>query len=498
MKNNQNNKEIFPIFELKKYNSFIINSFDLDIPLNIINENKFVSCKTSDNIVDLFTHDDDSGNQKWIIGKYTDNNYFIKSQSTNKYLGSNDGNNIILFDDINEKTIWKIIESENNIFNLMLIDNTISDNQILIIGKNIYDSYKTLHPNNNNVILFDDGDENTNWEISKIKNNFFALTNPPIKSVIKPIIKPAIKSVIKPAIKSIIKPAIKSIIKPFIDGYPIFELKKYNTFIIDNFMLDVPLNLKNDNYFLSCTIYNEIVDLYTHDDDSGNQKWIIEKNTDTTYFIRSQSTQKYLGSNDFNNVILFEYKNNKTIWRIVKISDIKFRLMIVKNMTLKNDTLINSPLINTEYNNKIISYDMFDTLIFRYCNQPDKIFDIIQEKVSNPNYKSHRCKSEDFTYKNYDNGNIDVIYDNMKKIYNYDDDTIDYYKKIEIETEIDNIYPNNELFLKLREQDIIVSDMYLKEEHLRLILKKCVEYNRNILHGNNVNDINIDNIKIYV
>jgi hypothetical protein len=172
--------------------------------------------------------------------------------------------------------------------------------------------------------------------------------------------------------------------------------------------------------------------------------------------------------------------------------------MIVKNMTLKNDTLINSPLINIESNNKIISYDMFDTLIFRYCNQPDKIFDIIQEKVSNPNYKSHRCKSEDFTYTNYDNGNIDVIYDNMKKIYNYDDDTIDYYKKIEIETEIDNIYPNNELFLKLREQDIIVSDMYLKEEHLRLILKKCVEYNRNILYGNNVNDINIDNIKIYV
>lgn len=153
-------------------------------------------------------------------------------------------------------------------------------------------------------------------------------------------------------------------------------------------------------------------------------------------------------------------------------------------------------IINT-YTNDIISYDMFDTLIFRYCNVPHLIFNIIQESVGNPDFKLQRCNAESIASKSHKNINIDTIYDTMKILYNYDDNTINYYKNTEIETEINNIYPNNELFLKLKENDIIVSDMYLSEQHLRTILKKCVKHNRD-MYDNTLKHVNIDKVKIYV
>ena len=60
-----------PIFELKKNNNFIIDDFNLDIPLNLITKKLFLSCKNSENNTYLYKAVDDSVNQKWIIGKNT-------------------------------------------------------------------------------------------------------------------------------------------------------------------------------------------------------------------------------------------------------------------------------------------------------------------------------------------------------------------------------------------------------------------------------------------
>jgi hypothetical protein len=129
----------------------------------------------------------------------------------------------------------------------------------------------------------------------------------------------------------------RNIIKNTVINYPIFELKKHNNIIIDNFILDTPLNLKHRNNFLSYDPSNNIINLYTHDDDSSNQKWIIEKTTEDIYFIKSQSTNKYLGSADKNIVTLFDEMNENTVWRLLKIKDTIYKLM-----------LINSPKINTD------------------------------------------------------------------------------------------------------------------------------------------------------
>jgi hypothetical protein len=141
-------------------------------------------------------------------------------------------------------------------------------------------------------------------------------------------------------------------------------------------------------------------------------------------------------------------------------------------------------------NSGIISYDLFDTLIFRYCKDPPLIFDMIQEKVGDTEYKQRRQHAESIAYSSF-NKNIDDIYRIMQDEYHYSDETIAEYKHAEIETEIANIFPNNELFLKIKENDIIVSDMYLREEHLRRIIKKCVEFNKKPA-------FNPDTIKIYV
>lgn len=143
-----------------------------------------------------------------------------------------------------------------------------------------------------------------------------------------------------------------------------------------------------------------------------------------------------------------------------------------------------------------ISYDMFDTLVFRYCNSPSIIFDMIQTNVNNSNFKQHRMNAEQVAYSTIQNANINDIYETMRKLYNYDYLTLDHYKTVEFDTELSNIYPNNDLFLKLKQNDIIVSDMYLSENQLRQILLNCCNENKKTFNIDN-KDI-IQNIKIYV
>lgn len=280
----------------------------------------------------------------------------------------------------------------------------------------------------------------------------------------------------------------------------IFNINDYTKLEMNKFVLNKKTSIRYKNYYLSCYRKKNIIDFNykNKDKDIDLQQWIIEQDNadNNVYYIKTAfvrvDNKKYLGYLDKDGFVeLFENKDEYTKWNFkTKKNSAYFKL--VKNC-LNDNLFIN----NIDVDNNIISYDMFDTLIFRYCNEPHLIFNIIQEKVENPNYKEHRCNAEHVTYTTCNNGNIDAIYDTMKRLYNYDDATIDYYKKTEIETEIENIYPNNELFLKLKENDIIVSDMYLKEEHLRSILKKCVEHNKNI-YGNEVYHVNIKNVKIYV
>ena len=166
-----------------------------------------------------------------------------------------------------------------------------------------------------------------------------------------------------------------------------------------------------------------------------------------------------------------------------------------KPQTLKLNTMNSNLQIPTEMSSPI-SYDMFDTLVFRYCNEPHLIFDMIQTSVNDPNFKQHRMHSEQVAYSTIQNTTIHQIYEIMGKIYKYDEMTLEMYKNVEFNTEMCNIYPNNDLFLKLKKNDIIVSDMYLSENQLRQILINCCNHNKNTFNIDN--EEIIKNIKIYV
>lgn len=196
----------------------------------------------------------------------------------------------------------------------------------------------------------------------------------------------------------------------------------------------------------------------------------------------------------------YKYTNSKEgiskLIQIIMKSD-EYKKNIINNT--QNIPLYLFPDGNTPVNignrNSVISYDLFDTLVFRYCKEPEHIFDIIEKKLGEPFFKKRRMHAEHIAYQTIHNSTIDDIYKTMKELYEYNESTIEYYKKIEIETEIENIYPNNELFLQLKETDIIISDMYLKKEHLIKILHKCIQHNK---ENHNIYHIDINKIKIYV
>ncbi len=103
----------------------------------------------------------------------------------------------------------------------------------------------------------------------------------------------------------------------------------YFIFKINDFQLNKPLNLiTTKNEYLSCQDINNIVDFYECDDNSGRQKWIIEKESysNEIYYIRTfynrYNNTNYLGCpNKDNNVYLYTTKNKFTRWNISLINE---------------------------------------------------------------------------------------------------------------------------------------------------------------------------------
>jgi hypothetical protein len=112
--------------------------------------------------------------------------------------------------------------------------------------------------------------------------------------------------------------------------FPKFYSNIYNNFLIPNFQVGIPIRLKTNGSFLSIDEKKNLVDLFTTDDESGRQKWIIEKEGDS-FYIRTAfnrwDSAKYLGSPNVNNrVFLYTTKNRFTRWNIQHITDDQYRI----------------------------------------------------------------------------------------------------------------------------------------------------------------------------
>lgn len=134
-------------------------------------------------------------------------------------------------------------------------------------------------------------------------------------------------------------------------------------------------------------------------------------------------------------------------------------------------------------NCKIVSFDVFDTLIKRNCLIPTDIFDIVectyntQEKQTIVDFKKNRISAERIAREKSEKEdiNLDEIYNNFTT---YDKEKLQKLKQIEIETEL-KFCVKNELmyniydYCKKKDKKIIcISDMYLSKEVINKILLK--------------------------
>lgn len=103
------------------------------------------------------------------------------------------------------------------------------------------------------------------------------------------------------------------------------------------------------------------------------------------------------------------------------------------------------------------SWDCFDTLIGRHYFEPKSIFHIIANKINDPTFVQKRIHAE----KKSKSKTYEDIY---KKLPKYD-------PNLEIQIELEYSFPIRSNFDKIKDGDIVVSDMYLSAQQIEKILR---------------------------
>ena len=142
---------------------------------------------------------------------------------------------------------------------------------------------------------------------------------------------------------------------------------------------------------------------------------------------------------------------------------------------------------------RIISFDLYETLVNRLVSTPDCVFRILEnrfyelygKKIDNFTEKRIKAERELYTRRVY-NINLEKIYANIESISEIDKCIC---RRLEEEIEYDLAYPNEKglslykYFLALKKKIIIISDMYLSQELLLRILHKCGVDNMEVYTG---------------
>lgn len=212
----------------------------------------------------------------------------------------------------------------------------------------------------------------------------------------------------------------KNLKKDFINQY-----SKYNTILVDtvniNELLDTH-NLHNIDYMSLDTEGYELNILKSINYEKNIIKYItVEHGNDDDY---QTQIKEFLESKNY-----IRHRNNK--W------DDEYMLI--------------------DKRRQVNSFDIFDTLITRKVKHPTDIFKLIENKYNIENFYQNRIRAEQLS-----NGQFIDIYNKYKEITGITcNNYINNLQNIEIRTELDNFIPIQSNIIKLKENDIVVSDMYL-------------------------------------
>lgn len=204
------------------------------------------------------------------------------------------------------------------------------------------------------------------------------------------------------------------------------------------------------------------------------------------------------------------YKNNVIQWKKLYAQRLKEQGIPTDDFFPKFKEVENVDyysLIKTEWNDglekikcaikdesvKLVSFDIFDTLVVRPFFEPVDMFDIIDKyfrKLTNnktaTEFKNMRVDSESLARKEKKKEKsgsqeitFDDIYATMKRRYRLEDEIIQKLKKFELEQELrfckqrNSAFELYELALYLGKKVICTSDMYLDEKFLNKLVKNC-------------------------
>lgn len=147
----------------------------------------------------------------------------------------------------------------------------------------------------------------------------------------------------------------------------------------------------------------------------------------------------------------------------------------------KKDCRANIDDVIEKINNyDVVSFDIFDTVLYRNVDTPTDIFDLVGLRVGIPDFKAKRIKAESLAreYKFSKCGSREVTLDEIYSILNKKF-SIHIDKRFEEEVEIENIncdpYAKKiyDFAISAQKKVIFTSDMYLSQELISSMLNKC-------------------------
>jgi hypothetical protein len=120
----------------------------------------------------------------------------------------------------------------------------------------------------------------------------------------------------------------------------------------------------------------------------------------------------------------------------------------------------------------VCSWDVFDTLIARRCGAHDEIFEIMGVTLGK-DFKARRLRAEAVARAFKSNISIEDIYDELQKLAGWSVEDRGRALELEISTEFANVIPITENLARVRDGDILVSDMYLPRDVILELLRRA-------------------------
>lgn len=112
------------------------------------------------------------------------------------------------------------------------------------------------------------------------------------------------------------------------------------------------------------------------------------------------------------------------------------------------------------------SYDIFDTLIGRWYIRPDSIFEEIEKETQLPNFVWMRKHAENIAIEK----TFDGIYREFQKLAGISDSAVELIKEAEFDLECRMTFPIMENMMRVKTEDVLISDTYFNKEQLAAIL----------------------------